>query len=115
MSAKNIIIGGGFQDILGTPLANGYLLFELSASAAVNTTTRIVRGATVKINLDSDGNVAGSGPTVQSIWPNDVMTPATTFYLVSAYSSVGQLVWGPNAQQVLSTPSPFDIGAWTPQ
>lgn len=114
MSAPNILVGGNFQDILGTPLAFGYLLFELSDSASVNTTTKLTAGSVVKITLDSEGNVAGSGPTVQVIWSNDDMSPATTFYNVSAYSSVGQLCWGPNAQQVLSTSSPFDIGAWTP-
>jgi hypothetical protein len=110
MSLPNPIIGGGFQDILGTPIANGYLLFELSDSASVNTTTKIAAGFTVKINLDSSGNIVAGG----QIWANDVMTPATTFYSVSAYSAQGQLVWGPNAQQVLTDPFGFDLGTWTP-
>jgi hypothetical protein len=114
MSAPNILIGGGFSDILGNPLAFGYLTFELSDSAVVNTTTQIVAGKTTRINLDADGNVAGSGPTVQVMWSNDDMTPDTTYYTVSAYSAQGQLVWGPNYVQVLSDPSPFDIGAWIP-
>ena len=37
MSATNTLGGGGFQDILGNPVANGYLTLELSQSAAVNT------------------------------------------------------------------------------
>jgi hypothetical protein len=50
----------------------------------------------------------------QYLWPNDVITPANTFYTVSAYTSAGQLVWGPNSQQVLSSPSPYNIGPWVP-
>lgn len=110
MSLPNPIIGGNFQDILGTPIANGYLLFELSDSASVNTTTKIAAGFTVKINLDGSGNVAANS----SIWANDVLSPSGTFYHVSAYSSTGQLVWGPNAQQVLTDPFGFDLGTWTP-
>ena len=109
MSLPNPIIGGGFQDILGTPLANGYLLFELSDSAVVNTTVKLTAGSIVKINLDGSGNVVAGG----QIWANDVMTPAT-FYSVSAYSAQGQLVWGPNAQQVLTAPFGFDLGTWVP-
>lgn len=112
MATKNQITGGGFQDALGNILANGYLLFELSQDAQVNGTTQIAAGYTVRINLDSSGNVATS--PAQFIWPNDVLSPNGTFYLVSAFSTIGQLVWGPNAQQVLSTPSPYNIGVWVP-
>ena len=110
MALPNPIINGNFQDILGTPIANGYLLFELSDSASVNTTTKIAAGFTVKINLDSSGNIVANS----SIWANDVLTPAGTFYNVSAYSAQGQLVWGPNAQTVSTAPFGFDVGTWTP-
>lgn len=112
MSTKNQLSGGGFQDALGNPLALGYLLFMLSQDAQVNGSTQIAAGFTVKIDLDSGGNITSS--PAQSIWPNDVLSPAGTFYLVSAYSANGQLVWGPNAQQVLSSPSPYNIGVWVP-
>lgn len=102
------ITGGGFQNSLGNPLADGYLIFQLSQDARVATNQQVVAGYKVTIPLDSSGN--GSG----SIWANDVLSPAGTFYNVSAYSAEGQLVWGPNPQQVLSTPSPFNIGAWIP-
>lgn len=102
------ITGGGFQDSLGNPLADGYLIFQLSQDARVAANQQVVAGYRVTIALDANGN--GSG----SIWANDVLSPGGTFYNVSAYSAAGQLVWGPNPQQVLSTPSPFDIGTWIP-
>jgi hypothetical protein len=110
MATKNQVVGGAFQDALGNPVALGYMLFELSQDAQVNSTTQLGAGRVITIKLDSSGNVAGT----QSVWPNDALSPAGTFYNVSVYTANGQLVWGPNAQQVLSTPSPYNIGAWVP-
>lgn len=112
MATKNQLSGGAFQDAIGTVMANGYLLMELSQDSLVNGNTQVVAGRTIRINLDGSGNVVAS--PAQSIWPNDVLTPSGTFYNVSGYNQNGQLVWGPNAQQVLSTPSPFNIGVWIP-
>lgn len=110
MATKNQITGGAFQDSLGNLVANGYMTFELSQDVQVNSNTQIGAGRITTITLDASGNVAGT----QSVWPNDLLLPAGSFYLVSVYTAQGQLVWGPNAQQVLSTPSPFNIGAWVP-
>jgi hypothetical protein len=110
MATKNQITGGAFQDALGNVVANGFMIFQLSQDAQVNGTTQLGAGREITINLDSNGNVAAT----QSLWPNDVLSPANTFYNVSVYTANGQLVWGPNPQQVLSTPSPFNIGAWVP-
>lgn len=106
------LTGGNFQDTQGNLLVNGYLTFVLSQDAQANSTTNICAGREIKVLLNSSGSVATS-PS-QSVWPNDVLTPANTFYIVRGYTSAGQLVWGPNSQQVLSTPSPFDVGAWKP-
>lgn len=116
----NQLVGGSFQNILTQPLSNGYLLFKLDQDAIANGTAYIAAGTTFRIDLDSSGNVQTSPP--QSIWPNDALVPVNgigendqdTYYFVSGYSSAGQLVWGSNAQQVLSTPSPFDLGTWIP-
>jgi hypothetical protein len=111
MDTTNQISGGPFTDNLGSPIANGRLVLQLSQDAQANSTTQVGAGLPATVKLDGDGNIITS--PAQSVWPNDVLSPAGTFYNVSAYSANGQLVWGPNAQQVLSTPSPFDIGVWT--
>jgi hypothetical protein len=111
-TTKVQLSGGAFQDVAGNPLANGFLLMRLSQDGQVNTSTEVCAGWVFKVLLDASGNVSSSPP--QSVWPNDVISPSGTFYNVSAYSAEGQLVWGPNAQQVLSTPSPYNIGAWIP-
>lgn len=113
MSTTVQLTGGAYQDIQGNPLANGYLIMQLSQDASVaSPASQIASGYTVKIQLDGNGNVITS--PAQYVWPNDVLSPANTFYIVSAYTATGELVWGPNSQQVFSTPSPYPIGGWTP-
>jgi hypothetical protein len=115
MSTKVQLAGGAFQDALGNVVANGYMLMQLSQDAQVagsSPEVQITAGRVLKVDLDSSGNVKQS--PAQYIWPNDVITPANTYYTASVYTASGQLVWGPNAQQVFSSPSPYDIGVWTP-
>lgn len=100
----------------GRALANTGAV-TISSAITVSTSTgtlndEICAGAKIKILLDANGNIQAS--PAQYIWPNDALTPAGTFYLVSGYTAAGQLVWGPNAQQVFSTPSPFNVGVWVP-
>lgn len=112
MAVKVQIIGGAFQDIYGNPLANGYLIFQLSQDAQVNGNKEICAGYKVKVPLDANGNIVTN--PANYAWPNNVLTPATTFYYVSAYTAQGQLVWGTSYQLVSSSPSPFDISVWVP-
>lgn len=111
-ATKVQLSGGSFDAITGNALSNGYLTMELSQDATVNTSTAIGSKFSVTIQLDVLGNVVASPP--QYVWPNDVLTPINTVYIVSAYQQTGQLVWGPSAVSVLSTPSPFNISAWIP-
>lgn len=110
MSSTVELSGGNFQDAQGNPLVNGYLLLRLSQDAVANSSDEIVAGYVVKITLDGSGNIVSG----QYVWPNDVLSPSGTFYVVEARAANGQLVWGPNAQMIFSTPSPYNVGAWTP-
>ena len=112
MSTKVQITDGAFQDAAGNLLVNGCLLFVLSQDGLVNGTSQVAAGREIMVNLDASGNVSTS--PAQYLWPNDVIVPVNTFYTVSAYTSKGQLVWGPNSQQVLSSPSPYNITVWVP-
>src|SRR2546429_9936786 len=109
MSSPVLLTGGGFQDILGVPLANGYLIFELNKPTSVSGIGYICDGVKVKVTLDSSGNVAGT----QYLWGNDAMTPSDSYYRVTAYTAQGQPAWGPNNQQITGTGA-FDIGTWVP-
>lgn len=112
MATPNQLTGGLFQDALGNPLANGYLELQLSQDSVTSDNKQVAAGHVIRIDLDSDGSVSTSPE--QFVWANDALVPANTFYNVSAFSAQGQLVWGPNSQQVLSSPSPFNVGAWVP-
>jgi hypothetical protein len=70
----------------------------------------------VKIPLDTNGYIQGTvtGAAV-FIWPNNLLLPANGNYLIWAYDSVNKLAWdNPQVQQVLSSPSPFNVNAWIP-
>lgn len=112
MATKVQLIDGQFQDSAGNPLSGGYLEFELSQDGAVNGSIQVAAGSVLTAPLDSNGNINEASNF--SLWPNDAITPANTFYNVSAYTEGGQLVWGPNSQQVFSTPNPYNIGVWVP-
>lgn len=188
MATKTQLINGGFQDLEGNPLANGFLLMELNQDEQVSGTGQIVSKVVLKILLDSNGNVLGTpspftlsqvsvsgsvvtytgtitggggnayngvsmviagfanggnngtftvtGSTTTTltvalttqvnevhagtatggtvlVWGTDVLTPSNAYYMVRGYKSTGQLVWGPNAQQVTSGAT-FDLNTWTP-
>jgi hypothetical protein len=104
MASQNTITGGGYQDAKGNPLALGYLRLELTADAQIPAIGQLCSGTVVKVSLDANGNVSGT----VNVWPNDVLNPATTQYRIFAYTATGQLVFQ-RTQQILSSPSPFNL------
>ena len=109
--AKNTITGGGFIDPEGNPLSNGYLTLELSVDCQTPDPAQLFAGIKLKVSLDASGNVAGT----VLIWPNDLLTPTGSYYIVNAHRADGVKVWAkPHNLQILSSPSPFNIGAWVP-
>ena len=114
--AKVQIIGGPFQDALGNPLSNGYLIFRLQHDAVALNTGQIVGNMSVRVPLDINGYIRGTitGAAV-FIWPNDVLLPASGNYLIWAYDSVNKPAFdNPQTQRLLSTPSPFNVNVWIP-
>jgi hypothetical protein len=112
MAINNQIVGGNFTDSQGAVLANGYLLFQLSQDEQSPTPGQVAAGRIIRVDLDNTGNVPSS-PAVY-MFANDALTPTNSYYSVRAYTASGQLVWGPQQQQVLSSPSPFNLSAWIP-
>jgi hypothetical protein len=117
VATKTQLIGGSFQDSLGNPLENGYLILHLSQDCLVSGVGTIAAGIDVQVQLDSTGNVASSTSTPpaanQFIWSNLVMTPQNNFYRVTGFTAAGQRAFGPNNQQVASG-SVFNLDAWIP-
>jgi len=120
------LIGGNFQDVLGTPVTNGTLRLVLSQSESADgywyenlspyTTEEVANGYEIEIPLDTDGNIVVSPPYL--VYANNALQPVNSYYLVYCYDENGQLVWGPNCQNVFSSVSPltdiFDVGQWVP-
>ena len=110
------ITGGPFEDASGAPLANGYLVFQLQHDAAILNFAQIMGNMAVHIPLDNNGYIQGtvSGTPIY-MWPNDLMTPLGTNYIVWAYDANNRLAWdNPQVQQILQSPNPYNINAWTP-
>lgn len=101
------LIGGGFQNVEGIPLANGWLTAELTAPATdLTTVIGICNAREIEYALDSSGNIATE--PAQYIWPTDQIQNLTGYkfpyyYRFTAYSNTGALVWGPNYLPVPST------------
>ena len=106
--------GGGFQDVEGNPLANGFLFLQLSGPAfdTATGTIQICDRWVLRVPLDANGNIVG-GSDATFVWANDQMTPTNTFYMAWAESETGQLSWGPNAVTITGS-SPFNVGNWVP-
>ena len=108
MAAKIELTGGNFQDSEGNPLALGYFTMQLNQDGSVND-SQVCSGIVITITLDSNGDC----DTGQYVWGNDALAPANSFYKVTVYSAEGQIVWGPNNQQVTGSGT-FDVGSWSP-
>ncbi len=108
MASQVRLVGGNFQDLEGGPLALGYFTMRLNQDESVND-SQVCSGIITKVYLDSTGNCVYG----QYVWGNDVMSPINSYYTVTVYSAEGQIVWGPNNQQVTGSGT-FDVGTWTP-
>lgn len=111
-SSKVQLTGGVFQDAEGNVLANGYLLMRLSRDGVVSGVGQVGAGVDIKITLNSSGSVDTTN--AQSVWGNDQLLPANTYYRVTGYTAQGQPAWGPNNQQVNGSGGTFDVGTWVP-
>ena len=71
------LIGGPFQDALGNPLSNGYLVMRLQHDAVAFGNGQIVGNDAVRIPLDINGRIQGTviGAPIY-IWPNTALLPS---------------------------------------
>jgi hypothetical protein len=106
---KTQLIGGGFQDLEGNPLALGFLTMELSQDEVATGVGQVGFGIKIRVPLDGSGNVSGT----VLVWGNDDLTPVNSYYTVNAFTAKGQLAWGPQYQVVVSGAT-FDLGTWIP-
>ena len=108
------IQGGAFRDAQANVLSNGFLVFKLSHDSLYGSgNAQVVGGIPITVRLDNTGNVSSSTPTF--IYSNDVLTPSTTFYTVTAYRSDGSIAWrAPQYWTLASTTNPLDLGTMIP-
>jgi hypothetical protein len=109
------LVGGGYQDFLGHPLAKGYLMMKINNPVETYTVgTEVVEGDDIsfKINLDSNGNVSTS--PAQYVFSTSSLIPACQ-YVVTAYAADGATAWAsPQTVTVPNTGVSYDVGQWLP-
>lgn len=108
------IQGGGFQDCLGNPVANGRLIMILSQPAldSLSNSIQVCSGEELVYALDASGDIITTDNPL--IWANVNLTPSTTYYMARVYTKGGQLAWGPNAITVALSGSVVDVSDWVP-
>lgn len=111
-ATKVQLTGGSFQDSEGNLLVNGYLKMKLNQDEIVTGVGQVCSGIEITIQLNASGSVDTVTP--QSVWGNDQMLPANSYYKVTGWKANGQLAWGPNNQQVIGSGGTFDVGTWVP-
>lgn len=106
------IQGGGFQDCLGNPIANGRLVMALNQEALdkLSQSILICSSEEVVYALDSMGNIITTSTPL--VWTNTGLTPNTTYYMARVYNKSGVLTWGPNAVYAIGA-SVVDVSQWT--
>ena len=113
MPTPNLTLeNGSFVDFEGNPLANGYLLMELSHDEQYSASNyQVVAGLKIKITLDASGNI---NPTVK-VFSNDTLLPVGSYYIVRAFRSDGANAWADFQYWTLSSsPNPLDVGTIVP-
>lgn len=108
------LIGGGFQDFLGNPLANGYLKMSVNNPVEVYTAGHeVVEGNDIKftIKLDSNGNVSQS--PAQYVYSNTILSP-TCEYVYTAYAADGTTASAPQIVTVPDLSQTYNVSLWVP-
>lgn len=114
-AAQVQLIGGPFQDALGNPLSNGYLIMQLLHDAVALNTGQITGNISIRVPLDINGRIQGTvGGAPVFVWPNVALLPAGGNYLIWAYTSTNQLAWDNPQVQVVGNTNPFNVNVWIP-
>lgn len=81
-----------------TPVANGYLIVNLSKDCTASTGP-IGSKVKVKVLLDQNGEVSGA----PQFWRNEDLNPDDSYYIVVVYTAIGERVAGPLNILVVTT------------
>jgi hypothetical protein len=106
------LVGGGYQDFLGHPLASGYLNMRMNPDLEVYTNGDevIEGGISFTIRLDASGNcVAG-----QFVYANSVLLPTGSAYTIQAFAADGTTASSQQTLTIPSTGATFNLSSFVP-
>ena len=108
------LVGGGYSDFLGHPLAFGYLMMKVNNPVEIYTAgTEVIEGSDIhfKIALDSNGNVSSS--PAQYVFSTSSLTP-TCQYIYTAYKADGTTASAPQFLSVPNTNVSYNLSSFVP-
>lgn len=123
--ATNVLTIGSAVTLTSILAVGDVVVFPASMTASFLSSTSVTVLTVGSTSFTAALVHANYGPTAEtaksatigaavSVWPNDVLNPTTSYYVAYAYSSLGQQAFGPFYGQILSTPSPYNLGSWVP-
>jgi hypothetical protein len=106
------LIGGGYSDFLGNPLANGYLVMKIEPNLEVYTAGEEILegGISFRIKLDANGDCLPA----QYVFSNSVLNPGSV-YRVRAFAADGTTASAPQYFTVPSMSATYNISNWVPE
>ena len=107
--ATDQTITATFTDPQGNPLANGYLVMQLSHDGQSGTPNQVVSGLKQRVTLNASGQIS---PAV-AIYSNTGLLPANTFYRITVYAADGTEVIPVSAITIPNSPNPVDLATLT--
>jgi hypothetical protein len=115
MASPNLTLqGGNFQNASGVVIAGGKLVLQLSHDENyASGPAQIVGEPKFSVILDSNGNIP-TNPAF-SVYSNDTLTPAGSFYIVRLFDATGAEVWAsPQLWTLTSSPNPLNVATIVP-
>lgn len=122
MTTPTVVLTADYDDGSTAPIINGHVTFQLSTTGTV--TGAVIGNTPVRCTLSPDGQLVG--PQNQAgcpLVPNDIITPAGTFYVVTEslaggitnyYTLTLTSAMAPTVDRSSLTPGKVPNG-WTPQ
>jgi hypothetical protein len=107
--ATDQTITGTFVDPTGEPLANGYLVLQLSHDEKSGTPNQVVSGLRQRVTLNGGGQIS---PAV-AIYSNTNLTPAGSFYFATVYAEDGTEAVPRSTITIPASPNPVDLSTLT--
>jgi hypothetical protein len=111
MATPNITLTGNLKDIFGAAATDGHVLFQLCNYGSY--LPRVLGTAVLAPTAPDKVAVDGSGHFSKTLWGNDQISPAGTYYTIQILDGEGNIIQT-GAYEFSGAPATYDLSALTP-